>query len=111
MQRRRPTLDVSLELFLSRAKLEVKRTRALCVNVNNGGWSQAGWIFFPPFQETSGHDHSDSEHLDSDHLAGSSDNAAVFVTAVVDGGVALPAGGRDSTAEDSIKGRAQYFWY
>jgi hypothetical protein len=42
-----------------------KRTLPLCVSVNGEAWTQAGWIFFPPFQEVVSSD-SDSKDVASD---------------------------------------------
>jgi hypothetical protein len=50
-----------------------KRTLPLCVSVNGEAWTQAGWIFFPPFQEVASSD-SDSKDVASysEHVASDS---------------------------------------
>jgi hypothetical protein len=62
-----------------------KRTLPLCVSVNGEGWTQAGWIFFPPFQEVVVSSNSDSKGVvsdrkhvvsDSKHLVSDSNHVA-----------------------------------
>jgi hypothetical protein len=55
-----------------------KRTVPLCVSVNGEAWTQAGWIFFPPFQEEASSD-SDSKSVASysEHVASDSKHVAI----------------------------------
>jgi hypothetical protein len=64
---------VMSSLNLSSLLGDEKRTLPLCVSVNGEAWTQAGWIFFPPFQEEASSD-SDSKDVASysEHVASDS---------------------------------------
>ena len=81
LQQRRRLLNFQLLLPLpppllpSDAAVRQIRTRPLCLKVNGASWRQTGWIFFPPFQETSKSSNTSSSSGNISTTSSSSSNS------------------------------------
>ena len=71
-----PLVMSSLNVSSLTGGSDEKRTLPLCVSVNGEGWTHAGWIFFPPFQEANSDSDSKDVVSDSKHVASDSKHVA-----------------------------------
>jgi hypothetical protein len=71
-----PLVMSSLNVSSLTGGSDEKRTLPLCVSVNGEGWTHAGWIFFPPFQEANSDSDSKDVISDSKHVASDSKHVA-----------------------------------